>query len=63
MNCIDCQIAPIDPSLSMHCWICFNKRFDTEECHDECYANNTDETGRGWCGYCIKYRGVSNGHK
>lgn len=65
--CVTCQTAQIHEFLSMHCWACFNKRFkditdfeDTKECHDECFARNVDESGRDWCGYCVKYRGVSN---
>jgi hypothetical protein len=27
-SCVNCKIETIDPALSMHCWECFNKRFE-----------------------------------
>ncbi len=29
-KCVTCQTAQIHESLSMHCWECFNKRFEDE---------------------------------
>ncbi len=48
MTCVTCQTAQIHESLSMHCWECFNKRFEGEYMElikGTFYINEPDSNG------------------